>query len=111
MSFKSKITQNISVASTPSTVTDTVNSNYAQTIIGLSFANTSSNNVTISAKLNKSGVGSAFLIKAATVLPGGALIVIGGDQKVVLEAGDSVTAWSSDADTVDAVVSYLLAAN
>jgi hypothetical protein len=41
------------------------------------------------------------------ILPGGALAVVGGDQKVVLEAGDSITAYASNASAVDTVVSYL----
>lgn len=46
-------------------------------------------------------------MKDATVLPGGAIVIVGGDQKVVLEAGDSVTAYASGASSADAVVSYL----
>jgi hypothetical protein len=60
----------------------------------------------VSAKLNKDGA-SAFLVKDATVLPGGAIVIVGGDQKVVLEAGDTVTAYASASNAADAVVSYL----
>jgi hypothetical protein len=42
------------------------------------------------------------------VLPGGALAVVGGDQKVVLEAGDSITAYASGSSSADCVVSYLV---
>jgi hypothetical protein len=111
MAFKSKPTANIGTSGSPSTVSDTVASGYAQTLIGLSFANTSSGNVNVSAKLNKSGGSSAHLIKDATVLPGGALAVVGGDQKVVLEAGDTITAWSNTANAVDVVLSYLVDTN
>jgi hypothetical protein len=47
------------------------------------------------------------LVKDATVLPGGAIVIVGGDQKVVLEAGDSITAYASAGTSVDAVISYL----
>lgn len=107
MAFKSKSTANIGSFGSPSTVTDTVVSGFVHTLIGLSFANVSSGNVNVSAKINKSGGSSAHLIKNATVLPGGALAVVGGDQKVVLEAGDSITAWSDTSSAIDAVVSYL----
>lgn len=47
-------------------------------------------------------------MKDATVAVGGALVAVGGDQKVVLEAGDSITAYSSAASSVDAALSYLV---
>lgn len=46
-------------------------------------------------------------MKDATVLPGGAIVIVGGDQKVVLEAGDSITAYSSASSSADAAISYL----
>jgi hypothetical protein len=84
-----------------------VSSGNTATLIGLSLANTVSTAITVSAKLNKTGGTSAFLVKDATVLPGGALVVVGGDQKLVLEAGDTVTAYASAGTSADAVVSYL----
>jgi hypothetical protein len=84
-----------------------VSSGTTATVIGLSLANIVSTNVTISAKLNKADASTAFLVKDATVLPGGAIVIVGGDQKVVLEAGDSITAYASAGTSVDAVISYL----
>lgn len=107
MAFKSQATPNISVAATPTVITPTVGAGATATIIGLSLANTTSVNITVSAKLNKSGGTSAFLVSTATVLPGGALVIVGGDQKVVLEAGDTVTAYASAANSADSIVSYL----
>lgn len=107
MAFKSAVSASIGTSGSPSTVTPTVSSGATATIIGLSFANTTSTNQTVSAKLNKSGGSSAFLVKDASVLPGGALAIVGGDQKVVLEAGDTITAYASNASAVDTVISYL----
>ena len=107
MAFKSQATPNIGTSGSPSTVTPTVSAGSTATLIGLSLANTSSANITISAKLNKNGGSSAFLVKDATILPGGALVIVGGDQKVVLETGDTITAYSSASNSADAVVSYL----
>jgi hypothetical protein len=95
------------MSASPSTVTPTVSAGNTATLIGLSLANTNSVNITVSAKINKNGASSAFLVKDATVLPGGALVIVGGDQKVVLEAGDTITAYASVASSADAVVSYL----
>ena len=110
MAFKSKVSANIGLLASPTTLTDTVSANTAHTVIGLSLANTSASNITVSCKLVKTA-GNAHLIKDATILPGGALIIVGGDQKLVLEAGDSVTAWASASSSCDAVVSYLSSAN
>lgn len=108
MAFKSKVTANIGTSGSPSTVTATVSSGNTATLIGLSLANTTAANITVSAKLLKADASTAFLVKDATVLPGGALVVVGGDQKVVLEAGDSITAYASGSNSADAVVSYLV---
>lgn len=109
MGFKSKISANIGLSASPTTVTDTVSASTVHTIIGLSLANTTSNNILVSAKLNKGG-SSAHLVKDATILPGGTLVVAGGDQKIVLETGDTITAWSSASTSCDAVTSYLSSA-
>lgn len=111
MAFKSKISAAIGLSGAPTTITDTVTSGTAHTVIGLSLANVISTNITVSCKLNKNGGGSAHLIKDAALLPGGALIVVGGDQKVVLEVGDTITAWSNTSSSCDVVISYLSSAN
>ena len=95
MAFKSKVTANIGTSGSPSTVSATVSSGTTHTLVGLSLANTTAANITVSAKLVKADASNAFLVKDATVLPGGALAIVGGDQKLVLEAGDSVTAYAS----------------
>lgn len=111
MTFKSKVAANIGLAASPTTISNAVASGYAQTVIGLSLANTSGANITVSAKLLKADTSNSHLIKDATVMPGGALAIVGGDQKLVLEAGDSVVAWCSAASSADVVISYLLDVN
>jgi hypothetical protein len=108
MAFKSIVTPNIGTSGSPSTITATVSSGTTGTLVGLSLANTTGSNITASAKLNKQSGSSAFLVKDATILPGGALVVVGGDQKVVIETGDTVTAYASAGSSVDAIVSYLI---
>jgi hypothetical protein len=108
MAFKSKITPNIGLLASPSTLTPAVLTGETATLIGLSLANTTGASVNVSAVLVKSGGSSAFLIKDAIVLPGGALAIIGGDQKVVIEEGDSITAYSSASNSTDAIISYLI---
>lgn len=108
MAFKSQVTPNIGLVGSPSTVTPTVAAGTSVTVIGLSFANTIASNILVYAKLNKNGGPSAFIVSGATVLPGGALVAGGGDQKIVLEPGDSITAWSNTSTSVDVILSYLV---
>lgn len=82
------------------------------TIIGLSVANTGSSQILIDVLLKTSartsGTGpDAYLIKAAPVPVGGSLVVVGGDQKVVMEPGDIVTVISDTATSADCVLSHL----
>ena len=108
MAFKSQATPNIGVEASPSAVTPTIAVGQTGTVIGLSIANTTAANITISAVLNKNGGSSAYIVKDATVLSGGTIVIVGGDQKVVLEEGDSITAYCSAVNSADAVISYLI---
>lgn len=107
MAFKSKATPNIGTSGSPSTVTNAVPSGGTATLIGLSLANTTASNITVSAQVIKADTTTSFLVKDATVLPGGALAIVGGDQKVVLETGDTVSAYASAGTSADAFASYL----
>lgn len=108
MAFKSKVTSSLGLSSSPSTLTPTITGVQEVVLIGLSFANKESTNVTITAKLVKADASEAFIVKDATVLPGGALVAVGGDQKLALEVGDAVVAYSSLANSVDVILSYLV---
>jgi len=70
------------------------------TVIGLTAANTSGNATTVSVQKN-----SAYLVKDAPVPKGGSIVVVGGDQKLVIEPTDTVSV-SAD-NTVDVVLSVL----
>ena len=107
MGFKSKVSANIGLSASPTTISDTVTGTLTHTIIGLSLANTTANNITVSCKLNKSAGSTGFMVKDAAVLPGGTLVLVGGDQKLVLEVGDSLTAWSSSSSSCDVITGYL----
>ena len=108
MAFKSKATPNIGVVASPTVVSDTVAAGATHVIVGLSLATTGTAMVTASVKLNKNGGNSVFLIKDAIIPLGGAFVPVGSDQKVVLEAGDTITAYASQANAVDAALSYLV---
>ena len=106
--FKSKVAVNIATTEGAATiVTDTVAASTTHTIVGLSLANTTTSNITVNVFLSKGGSTNAYMVKGATVLPGGSLVVVGGDQKVVIEPTDSIKAYSSAASSCDVITSYL----
>ena len=82
------------------------------TIIGLSIANIVSNQISVDVQLDASGrtsgaEDSVYLVKGAPVPVGGSLVVIGGDQKVVMEPGDIIKVKSDTAASADVVLSHL----
>jgi hypothetical protein len=73
----------------------------------LSCANVTSFPVTCSVTVTRSGV-AIFVLRNATVPPGGSLICVGESQKIVLMAGDVLQVQSSTATSIDCVVSGVL---
>jgi len=80
----------------------------AQTnIIGMCVANTTKTAVTVSVYLTRSAV-VYFIIIDATVPQGGALVPVGGDQKMVLNASDALKVIASTATCIDVITSALV---
>jgi hypothetical protein len=84
----------------------TVAASTQTTIIGLSFANTTTSPITVSAYITRSAV-NYYLIEDATVPVGSSLVVVGGDQKVVMITGDALKVITSAAASADVVTSVL----
>lgn len=105
MAFKSKTVQSIGTSATQTS--DTVAASTTHTVIGLSMANRTAAAVTGSATITKSGGSATYLVKDATISAGGALVAVGGDQKLVLETGDIIEVTSDTASSIDVVCSYL----
>jgi hypothetical protein len=84
----------------------TVGASTQTTIIGLSFANTTTSPITASAYITRSAV-NYYLIEDATVPVGSSLVVVGGDQKVVMITGDALKVVTSSAASADVVTSVL----
>lgn len=70
------------------------------TVIGMTVANTSGSATLASVKKN-----TAYLVKDAPIPNGGSLIAIGGDQKLVIEATDTISVTADNA--VDVILSTL----
>lgn len=76
------------------------------TIIGLSVANVTTGDITVSVALN-TGTSRIFIVKDATVLRGGTLIAVGGEHKIVLEPSDFIEVSCSEDAAADVIVSIL----
>ena len=77
-----------------------------RTIIGMTIANTESSVISVEVVILNGGT-RTYLVKDAPIPTGGALIVVGGDQKVVLETGDVIQVKSNTATSADVVMSLL----
>ena len=103
--FLRKLSSSIGV--TPTAVGGyTVGASTQTTLIGLTCANITSTSVTADITLSTAD-SDFYIVKDATVPAGGSLVAVGGDQKVVLQTGDSVKVTSSDSDSIDVIMSLL----
>ena len=101
--FKSFANKN--VGTSPATVY-TCPSATQTTLIGLSMANTSTAPITTDAYITRSAV-NYYLVRNAVVPVGGSLVVVGGDQKVVMQPSDVLVVVNSAASSGDAFASLL----
>jgi hypothetical protein len=101
--FTSYVNKNVG---TSAATVVTVGASTQTTIIGLSFANTTSSPITADAYVTRSAV-DYYLIKGATVPVGSSLVVVGADQKVVLITSDILKVVTSAASSADVVTSVL----
>ncbi len=96
---------NKDVGTSPASVV-TVGAGTQTTVVGMSVANTSASPITASAYFTRSAV-DYYLIKSATVPVGSSLVLVGGDQKVVLVPSDELKVVTSAAASADVVTSVL----
>lgn len=104
--FKRKVSRGIGTSLT-SVNTYTVAASTQVTVIGLIVSNVANGVTTYVSATHYDGASDTYLVKDAPLLPGAALVVVGGEQKLVLETGDSVRVKSSVASGVDVVMSIL----
>lgn len=77
------------------------------TIIGMTVANLTASQITVDVKLENNDGDNVFMVKDAPVPTGSALVVVGGDQKVVMEASDVIKVQSDTANSADTILSIL----
>lgn len=76
------------------------------TVIGMSISNLITTPISANVMVTSGGI-DYYIVKNATISPGGALVPIGGDQKLVIEATDTLAVNTSVASSADVVVSVL----
>ena len=105
-SFKNRTLRQ--VGTSPIDVGADVDANTQTTLIGMTLANVTSGVISVTVQLiNTDGPVITHIVKDAPIPTGGSLIVVGGDQKIVLLEEDKITITSNTADSVDVVMSFL----
>jgi hypothetical protein len=79
----------------------------ATTVIGLSLANIISTSITADIQVENNDGDNIYIVKDAPIPIGGALVAIGGDQKLVLNESDVLKVTASDASSIDVALSIL----
>ena len=77
------------------------------TIIGLTIANIVTSQIEVDVQIENNDGDNIYLIKAAPVPVGSALVVVGGEQKVVLNASDVLKVTSNTSTSADVALSIL----
>jgi len=103
--FKNSITGSIGTTETTIYTTPALTTS---TVIGVSVANVVASNINVGVKLYDADLATSVYLLSGSLLPAGSnVVLVGGDQKVVLETGDYLTLVSNTATSADAVVSVL----
>ena len=103
--FKNDVTSGVGTG-----LTDiyTAGTGVTATIIGMTCANTTNSSVNVTVKVTDTSEGvTASVVETAPVPSGGSLVVIGGNQKLVLETTDVLKVQSSASSSIDVIVSIL----
>ena len=86
------------------------NATTTQTIIGMTISNVTSQVINVSVKMFLSTT-ETYIVKDAPIPIGGSLVVVGGDQKVVLfhngTNGNQIKVRSNVANSINVIMSYL----
>ena len=103
--FKNSVTGSIGTTNTRVYQTPALS---VSTVIGMSVSNVISNNISVNVTItDASATQTRYLVRNGLIVEGSSMVVVGGDQKVVLESGDYISVVSSAATSADVIVSVL----
>jgi len=77
------------------------------TIIGMNVANILTSSITVDIQLENNDGDNVYILKDAIVPVGSALVAVGGDQKIVMNASDVLKVTASQASAADVTLSIL----
>ena len=99
------------VGTSPVDVGAIVGANTETTLIGMTLANVTSGVISVTVQLINHPSGQSavttHIVLDAPIPTGGSLVVLGGDQKVVLMQNDKITVKSNTASSADVIMSFL----
>ena len=101
-----KLATDTAVGTSPATVY-TCPASTETTIIGLTVANIVTSQIEVSVQVTNNDGDNVYIIKNAPIPVGSSLVVIGGEQKVVLNSDDTVVVTSNTASSADVALSFL----
>jgi hypothetical protein len=104
--FTRKLSRNVGTTATQ-IGSYTVGANTTTVVVGLSVTNTTGSAISANVFIQDSGLSNTSIVTNAPISSGSSLIVGGGDQKLVLIAGDKVFVQSSANSSLDAVMSIM----
>jgi len=93
------------VGTSPTTIY-TAGGGVQATVIGMTVSNILETSITANVIVNI-GSSNYYMVKKASIDTGNSLVPIGGDQKLVLEAGDYIVVSTSNASSADVILSLL----
>tara|TARA_B100000965_G_scaffold351866_1_gene326738 strand:+ start:1429 stop:1761 length:333 start_codon:yes stop_codon:yes gene_type:complete len=103
--FKNDVTQNIG---TSGSAQYTAGGSVTATIIGMTCANTTNADIKCNVQVTDNSAGvTSYVVKNAPIPTEGSLVVVGGNQKIVLEPNDSIKVTSSASSSIDLVLSVM----
>lgn len=103
--FNRKLSRNVGTSLT-AVGSYTVGASTKTVVVGLVLANVSGSSINVDATVND-GTNDYYMIKNAPIAAGGSLVVVGGDQKIVLNTSDSIKVKSDTASSLDAIMSIM----
>lgn len=103
--FKRKLSRNVGNVAV-SVGSYTVSSGNVTVVVGLTVCNTTGSAVAGTVYLYD-GSNAHYLVKDAPIPGGASLVVVGGEQKIVLEPNDSIRVLSDTASSLDVVMSVM----
>ena len=103
--FTRKLSQNVGTTATAIN-SYTVAANTTVVVVGLTVTNKTGSSITANVFIND-GAANTFISSNAPISSGSSLVAVGGDQKLVLEAGDYLQVNTSVASSADVITSIL----